>query len=73
MPIKTAPQPAESRRYFLTDQEAAALLNIGITRFLDLQKRPDFPRPIWLGPRGKRHPRVPLLEWALSLHERSMP
>ena len=55
---------------FLTDPEAAAILNIGITRFLELQKRADFPPPVWLGPRGKRHPRAPLVAWALTLRER---
>ncbi len=52
---------------FLTDPEAAAILNIGISRFLELQKRADFPPPVWLGPRGKRHPRAALLAWALTL------
>ncbi len=61
---------AESTPEFLTDPEGAALLNLGITRFLDVQKQPDFPSPIWLGPRGKRHVRPRLLEWALNQTDR---
>lgn len=56
---------------FLADPEGAALLKLGMTRFLELQKTdPDFPAPIWLGPRGKRHIRSELLRYALSKRER---
>ncbi len=56
---------------FLADPEGAALLNLGMTRFLELQKiDPDFPAPVWLGPRGKRHVRSELLRYALSKRER---
>ena len=50
----------------LTDPEGAGLLKLGGTKFLELQKRPDFPAPVWLGPRGKRHVRALLLEWAMA-------
>ena len=64
----TAPESAPE---FLTDQQAAALLGLGATRFFALQKSPDFPPPLWLGPRGKRHVRGELLEFALSKRERA--
>lgn len=54
----------------LTDQQGADLLNMGTTRFLEEQKRDDFPAPVWLGPRGKRHVRAELLAWALAQRER---
>lgn len=65
MPRRTAPTlPAPE---LLTDPEAAALLNVGTTRLAQLQKDdPQFPAPIWLGPRGKRHLRGELLAYALS-------
>lgn len=56
---------------FLADPEGAALLNLSMTRFLELQKGdPDFPSPIWLGPRGKRHVRSELIAYALTKRER---
>jgi len=56
---------------FLADPEGAALLNLGMTRFLELQKvDPDFPPPVWLGPRGKRHVRAELLRYAMAKRER---
>ncbi|MCU0938493.1 MAG: hypothetical protein MUC86_04990 [Burkholderiaceae bacterium] len=58
--------PAE----LLTDPEAARLLRVGITTLFELQKRPDFPPAIWLGPRLKRRERARLLEWALSQREK---
>ena len=55
----------------LTDPQGAALLHEGMTRFLERQKAdPKFPKPIWLGPRGKRHVRSELLAYALSLRDR---
>ena len=62
---KTVPSDTE----LLPDPEAAALFNLGITKFLELQKRPGFPKPIWLGPRGKRHVRSELLAWAFEQRE----
>jgi predicted DNA-binding transcriptional regulator AlpA len=56
-------------REFLRDPDGAALLDVSESRFAELQKEPDFPRPIWLGPRGKRHIRGELLAWALSRRE----
>jgi predicted DNA-binding transcriptional regulator AlpA len=50
----------------ITDPEAQRLLRVGSTKFFELQKSPDFPPPIWLGPRLKRHRRAALLKWALS-------
>lgn len=55
---------------FLTDAEGAALLKLGASRFFEVQKEPDFPPPVWLGPRCKRHVRSELLGWALSKRER---
>ena len=69
MSRKTDAQPTAPE--FLTDLEAAALLNLGMTRFLGIQKDdPSFPPPIWLGPRGKRHVRAELLAYALSKRDR---
>ena len=45
----------------LTDREGAALYNMGLRRFLAIQAEPWFPRPVWLGPRSKRHVRERLL------------
>ena len=50
----------------LTDPEAARLLRVGVTTLFELQKRPDFPAPLWLGPRLKRHVRASLMAWAMS-------
>lgn len=54
----------------LTDPEGAELLGLGITRFAEVQREPDFPAPVWMGPRGKRHVRSELLSWALSRRSR---
>lgn len=56
------PDPDE----LLTDPEGARLLRMGVTTFFELQKQEDFPPPIWLGPRLKRHRRGALLAWAFS-------
>lgn len=64
---KARPVAAPPERDLLTDPEGAFDLNLGLTRFLDLQKTdPDFPPPVWLGPRGKRHVRERLRQYALS-------
>ncbi|WP_162910904.1 helix-turn-helix transcriptional regulator [Azohydromonas sediminis] len=66
MPKRTAPTPLPAPE-LLTDPEGAALINVGTTRFQQLQKEdPTFPKPIWLGPRGKRHVKSELVAWALS-------
>jgi predicted DNA-binding transcriptional regulator AlpA len=58
---------ATSQHELLTDRQGAELLNISETKFADLQRRPDFPRALWLGPRCKRHVRPSLLDWAKTL------
>ena len=58
--MNTAPE-------LLNDKEAAKLLGIGETRFLEMQKAEGFPAPVWLGPRGKRHVRSELMAWALQM------
>lgn len=50
----------------LTDAQGASLLNVGLTLFAELQRDPDFPAPVWLGERAKRHVRGELLSFALS-------
>ena len=67
---RTAPAPTAE---LVTDPEGAALLNLGETRFIELQREADFPDPVWLGPRGKRHVRSELLAWALSRRQRVAP
>lgn len=60
---RTAPNPAAD---FLTDPEAARLLNLGTTKFAEVQKTdPTFPTPVRFGERAKRHVRTELLSWAL--------
>jgi len=63
-PTRPAPALAEAR--FLTDAEGAFELGIGLTKFFELQKSdPDFPPPVWHGPRSKRHVRSELQAYAL--------
>ena len=50
----------------LTDPEAARTFRVGLTSWFELQKQPDFPAPIWLGPRLKRHRKSLLMQWLLS-------
>lgn len=50
----------------LTDPEAARAVRVGMTSWFELQKQPDFPQPIWLGPRLKRHRKSALIAWVLS-------
>lgn len=50
----------------LTDPEMARDLRVGMTSWFELQKQPDFPAPIWLGPRLKRHRRRLVRQWALA-------
>jgi predicted DNA-binding transcriptional regulator AlpA len=52
---------------FLTDPEAARLLNLGTTKLAELQKTdPTFPAPVRFGERAKRHVRAELLAWAMG-------
>jgi predicted DNA-binding transcriptional regulator AlpA len=50
----------------LTDPDLERLLRVGSTKLFELQKRPDFPPPIWLGPRLKRHQRGLVVAWVLA-------
>lgn len=60
----------QSAGELLTDPEGARLLNLGETKFLEVQKTdPEFPPPVWLGERAKRHVRGELLGWALRKRE----
>ena len=71
MPSKQSDESSKDNLELLTDPQGAALFNEGMTRFLERQKEdPNFPRPIWLGPRGKRHVRTELLAYALRLRDR---
>lgn len=54
----------------LTDPELARLLRIGNTTLFELQKRPDFPPPLWLGPRLKRHQKARVLPWLMTLNQK---
>lgn len=65
-----SPGPGGLDDELLTDAEGARLLKVGPTRFLELQKVPGFPPPVWLGPRGKRHVRSRLIRFALTRTER---
>jgi predicted DNA-binding transcriptional regulator AlpA len=56
----------ETATELLKAAEGAKLLNLGSTRFAELEKEPDFPQPVWMGPRGKRYIKGELLSWALS-------
>ena len=56
------PDPDE----LLNDTEGARLLRLGVTTFFEIQKRPDFPPPLWPEPRLKRPRRGNLPNWALS-------
>lgn len=59
----TRPTPPAPEKILLCDREAAFMLAVGMTRLAELQRGSDFPAPIWLGPRSKRHDRSALLEW----------
>ncbi|HMO45917.1 MAG TPA: hypothetical protein PKB14_07780 [Rubrivivax sp.] len=62
--------PGTSAAELLTDEQGATLLNVGATLFSELQREPDFPAPVWLGERAKRHVRSELLGWALQRRKR---
>jgi len=61
---EAAPPPHDHE--LLTDLEARALLRLGEQAFAAVQRRADFPAPIWLGARSKRHVRSRLMTWALG-------
>lgn len=50
----------------VTVPDAQDVLKVGGTRFAELEREADFPKAIWLGPRGKRYLRHELLAWALK-------
>ncbi len=58
--------PTTSSEELLTDREGKTLAKVGMTSWFELQKQPDFPPPIWLGPRLKRHRKTALLAWLLT-------
>lgn len=61
------PIAAPPEKELLTAPEGAHDLGIGLTRLAELERDdPDFPRPVWLGPRGKRYVRAELRAYALS-------
>jgi len=53
-----------------TDREAAARIRVGLTSFFELQKRPGFPAPVWLGSRRKRHVPAELMAWVEAQRKR---
>src|SRR5204863_45358 len=64
-------QSTESTPVLIDDRRACRRYDIGITKWLELQHRPDFPPPIWLGEKSKRHDVAELDKWiASSLRER---
>lgn len=66
MRIKQQRNSAAPADEFLTDPEGAKLLNLGSTKFAELQRDdPDFPPPVRFGPRAKRHIRGELVAYAM--------
>jgi predicted DNA-binding transcriptional regulator AlpA len=66
--MRAAPEAAAAE--LLTDGQGAMLLNVGMTLFAELQREADFPPPVWLGERAKRHVRSELLAFALKRRKR---
>ena len=62
---RRTPEPGIPREW-LTDAQGAQFLNVGTTRYHELEKLPDFPEPAWFGPRGKRRHIDALRKWAQS-------
>lgn len=61
------PEPAPPGLELLNDRQAAFELNIGIWKLNELQRcDPDFPPPLYLGTRTKRHVRERLRAYALT-------
>lgn len=59
------PEPAPPELELLNDRQAAFVLNCGLSKLAELQRDdPDFPAPVWLGTRTKRHDRGALREYA---------
>ena len=58
-------EPAEIDELF-TDVEAAGFLKVGLTRFHELRREPDFPAAVQLGRRGRRHIRRALVTYVLK-------
>jgi hypothetical protein len=60
------PEPAPPEMGLLNDRQAAFELNCGLSKLAELQRLdPDFPAPVWLGNRTKRHFRERLRAYAL--------
>lgn len=55
----------------MTDPQLADFLQLGMTKALQVQRQPGFPKPVWPGgPRCKRHVRSEVLAWALEQRDR---
>lgn len=54
-------------RIMVTPEEGASALATSERHFYELRRRPDFPRPVQLGPRCVRFFLDELEEWARSL------
>jgi predicted DNA-binding transcriptional regulator AlpA len=52
---------------YVSDREAMRMFRLSSPTWFSLQKSPDFPRPVWFGPRSKRHDLDRLLAYAESL------
>ncbi len=60
------PEPAPVGLELLNDRQAAFELNCGLSKLAELQRLDaDFPCPVYLGPRTKRHIRDRLRQYAL--------
>ncbi len=74
MPAKRKPcrpTPAAPEAQFLTDPEAAFELGVGLSKLFELQQKdPEFPSPVWHGPRSKRHVRAELRDYAMRKRAR---
>ena len=61
----------DTESLLLTDPQLAELLQLGMTKALEVQRQPGFPKPVWPGgPRCKRHVRSEVLAWALKQRDR---
>ncbi|MFO0470002.1 MAG: hypothetical protein ACK51Z_03075 [Pseudomonadota bacterium] len=50
-----APDTQAAAPLLMDDQALCARYSIGMGKLLELQRREDFPRPVWLGAGTKRH------------------
>lgn len=65
------PIPAPPEKELLNAPEGAHDLGIGLTRLAELERTdPDFPKPVWLGPRSKRYVRAELRAYALRKRQK---